>query len=223
MNIFDPNYIENLKQEILNEIMDIDYNVKLNSVSKLNKDNNINPLEAVICGILASATPGSLIGSYYTGKSIIVNKLINSYLNENLKKQEIAQNELKEQLQHQINEFQHDLNIKIESEHRHQIRKLEESLDAHLSLISSQINDIKQLLNTLAYSSDMIINSMGSANQRTTREIIETQNLVKEYMELVKSTEPDRDNKLKKFINDLPKEVFISLIGDVIKSFLKMP
>jgi hypothetical protein len=222
LSILDEDFIKEVKQDILSDIeakqLEKNHTASIHSIDSI-QSNNINR----VIGTIITPSTITCFCIIIISSDNELDEVITSLSSKDIKKLENAQSQSKRQLEQCIMQAQNSIETRITLEQEKQSKIIEETLDIHLDQISNEIHDIKQLLKYVAYSSDLIINSMGAASQRTTREIIETQNLTKQYMELIKSNDPSKDKKLKKFVKELPKEVFISILGDVMKKFLGMP
>lgn len=115
-----------------------------------------------------------------------------------------------------IKKYIDEISLKID-------QKIENRFDKFTSDMNHQFGEISGILKGISDTSDLIINGLGKASQRSTREMIETQNLVNKYIDILKSDNPKKENELKKMVSGLPYEVIIALMADVIKEIFHLP
>lgn len=86
---------------------------------------------------------------------------------------------------------------------------------------SRDFGELKSMLLLIVKKLDSMANSIGAANQRTSREIIETNDLLNKLSELIqKSDDSSEDNKIVKLFKSLPMEVSIALLSDYLKTII---
>ncbi len=86
---------------------------------------------------------------------------------------------------------------------------------------SNDLGELKSLLLLIVKKLDTMANSIGAANQRTSREIIETNDLLNKLSEVIqKSDDSSKDSKVVKLYKSLSMEVSIALLSDYLKTII---
>ena len=86
---------------------------------------------------------------------------------------------------------------------------------------SRDLGELKSMLLLIVKKLDSMANSIGAANQRTSREIIETNDLLNKLSELIQKSDDSReDSKVVKLYKSLSMEVSIALLSDYLKTII---
>ncbi|MDF2987512.1 MAG: hypothetical protein K0R50_3022 [Eubacterium sp.] len=83
------------------------------------------------------------------------------------------------------------------------------------------LEELQGLLLLIIEKLDSIANSIGATNQRTSREIIETNDLINKLSDLIqKSSNTSDDIKIVKLYKSLSMEVVVALVSDYLKTII---
>lgn len=87
----------------------------------------------------------------------------------------------------------------------------------YLKQIAENTLQTNQILMGIGKTSDMIINAMGTHNQRSLNELIENKKLLQEFIELLENKEDTNfSTKIKKFFSKITGDVAVALIKEAV-------
>lgn len=83
--------------------------------------------------------------------------------------------------------------------------------------LAGSAEDINDSLKNISRTLEIILHSMGAHNQQILREQIKSSKLIEEYLELVKSNIPKKEDKIKDFFKKLSGDLAVALIIELSK------
>lgn len=86
--------------------------------------------------------------------------------------------------------------------------------------IADTTAQMNQSLNSIARTFEITLNAMGAQHQKSIQKQIETDRLLEEYIELLKSREPEKENKIISFLSKLSGDLVIGLITEASKKLI---
>lgn len=86
--------------------------------------------------------------------------------------------------------------------------------------IADTTTQINQSLNSIARTFDMTLNAMGAQHQKSIQKQIESDKLLEQYIELLRSKEPGKENKIISFLTKLSGDLVIGLITEASKKLI---
>ena len=86
--------------------------------------------------------------------------------------------------------------------------------------IADTTAQMNQSLNSIARTFDITLNAMGTQHQKSIQKQIETDKLLEEYIHLLKSREPEKENRIISFLSKLSGDIVIGLIIEASKKLI---